>query len=279
MNDFNYKEALNNIKASLFDIYENQEQAIGLEQDPKVREARLNKFIELKDMALLVIEGINYLYDEDLVNQTSVLKNKLENPQIPSEVEESKILNMVQNSNVEDTNEEIEEDTDSIESEDVSEEEQEIEFDIEEENTQEEDIESDELKRYYLTCDMENVNFAYVPQSLYEKIKMYNTDSEDFESETDIENTTDTDEEFDNVEENEVEETDDNLNNLYMKQDTEKPRGIIVRSDQYMKLALSKHRQEGVLQEAREYRIQEVKRKRREEQKRELEKAEVKIDI
>ena len=279
MNDFNYKEALNNIKASLFDIYENQEQAIGLEQDPKVREARLNKFIELKDMALLVIEGINYLYDEDLVNQTSVLKNKLENPQIPSEVEESKILNMVQNSNVEDTNEEIEEDTDSIESEDVSEEEQEIEFDIEEENTQEEDIESDELKRYYLTCDMENVNFAYVPQSLYEKIKMYNTDSEDFESETDIENTTDTDEEFDDVEENEVEETDDNLNNLYMKQDTEKPRGIIVRSDQYMKLALSKHRQEGVLQEAREYRIQEVKRKRREEQKRELEKAEVKIDI
>ena len=230
-------------------------------------------------MALLVIEGINYLYDEDLVNQTSVLKNKLENPQIPSEVEESKILNMVQNSNVEDTNEEIEEDTDSIESEDVSEEEQEIEFDIEEENTQEEDIESDELKRYYLTCDMENVNFAYVPQSLYEKIKMYNTDSEDFESETDIENTTDTDEEFDDVEENEVEETDDNLNNLYMKQDTEKPRGIIVRSDQYMKLALSKHRQEGVLQEAREYRIQEVKRKRREEQKRELEKAEVKIDI
>lgn len=279
MNDFNYKEALNNIKASLFDIYENQEQAIGLEQDPKVREARLNKFIELKDMALLVIEGINYLYDEDLVNQTSVLKNKLENPQIPSEVEESKILNMVQNSNVEDTNEEIEEDTDSIESEDVSEEEQEIEFDIEEENTQEEDIESDELKKYYLTCDMENVNFAYVPQSLYEKIKMYNTDSEDFESETDIENPTDTDEEFDNVEENEVEETDDNLNNLYMKQDTEKPRGIIVRSDQYMKLALSKHRQEGVLQEAREYRIQEVKRKRREEQKRELEKAEVKIDI
>ncbi|MBO5414409.1 MAG: hypothetical protein J6A17_02150 [Bacilli bacterium] len=279
MNDFNYKEALNNIKASLFDIYENQEQAIGLEQDPKVREARLNKFIELKDMALLVIEGINYLYDEDLVNQTSVLKNKLENPQIPSEVEESKILNMVQNSNVEDNNEEIEEDTDSIESEDVSEEEQEIEFDIEEENTQEEDFESDELKRYYLTCDMENVNFAYVPQSLYEKIKMYNTDSEDFESETDIENTTDTDEEFDNVEENEVEETDDNLNNLYMKQDTEKPRGIIVRSDQYMKLALSKHRQEGVLQEAREYRIQEVKRKRREEQKRELEKAEVKIDI
>lgn len=279
MNDFNYKEALNNIKASLFDIYENQEQAIGLEQDPKVREARLNKFIELKDMALLVIEGINYLYDEDLVNQTSVLKNKLENPQIPSEVEESKILNMVQNNNVEDTNEEIEEDTDSIESEDVSEEEQEIEFDIEEENTQEEDIESDELKRYYLTCDMENVNFAYVPQSLYEKIKMYNTDSEDFESETDIENTTDTDEEFDDVEENEVEETDDNLNNLYMKQDTEKPRGIIVRSDQYMKLALSKHRQEGVLQEAREYRIQEVKRKRREEQKRELEKAEVKIDI
>ena len=80
-------------------------------------------------------------------------------------------------------------------------------------------------------------------------------------------------------EKDEMESEEESENIRYMKQDNEKPRGIIVRSDQYMKLALSKHRQEGVLKEARKYRMEEVKRKRKEEQKRELEKAEVKIDI
>jgi len=46
-----------------------------------------------------------------------------------------------------------------------------------------------------------------------------------------------------------------------------------------MKLALSKHRQEGVLKEAKVYRIETVKRKRQEQQKIELEKAKVHLDI
>ena len=47
-NIFDYKSSLNGIKANLFDIYENQEQIIGLEQDESKRNEHLNKFIEMK---------------------------------------------------------------------------------------------------------------------------------------------------------------------------------------------------------------------------------------
>lgn len=301
MNEFNYKDSLNGIKASLFDIYEDQEQEIGLEQNPEKRHARLNKFIEVKDIALTLIEAIQYLYEEK-ENNTTIVKNKLENPKIPDKKEESKILDMVENSNTEN----IEEDSnissdfneEEISQEDVDEnyeEDEEITFENQEdekisensdeqeendENTDDidnqEEINYDEensvqLKKYYLDCDIKDVNFAYVPQSLYEKIKNFSPTSL---SEEGIEDDNSMTEENDEMESEEEAE-----NTRYIKQDSEKPRGIIVRSDQYMKLALSKHRQEGVLQEARKYRVEEVKRRRKEEQKRELEKAEVKIDI
>lgn len=301
MNEFNYKDSLNGIKASLFDIYEDQEQEIGLEQNPEKRQARLNKFIEVKDIALTLIEAIQYLYEEKEMH-TSIVKNKLENPKIPVETEESKILNMVENSNTSD----MEEDSDipsgfneeKITQEDIdesSEEDEEISFENDEDedipdnseekeendeitedvNIQEEinyDEENiDQLKKYYLDCDIKDVNFAYVPQSLYEKIKNFSSASLSEEGMEDDSSMPEENEEMESEEESE--------NTRYIKQDSEKPRGIIVRSDQYMKLALSKHRQEGVLKEARKYRMEEVKRKRKEEQKRELEKAEVKIDI
>lgn len=273
MNEFNYKDSLNGIKASLFDIYEDQEQEIGLEQNPEKRHARLNKFIEVKDIALTLIEAIHYLYEEK-EEQTSIVKNKLENPKIPIETEESKILDMVENSNIEDIEEE---DGDSNIPSDFNEEEIEQEdTEISEDSGDEEDISSaeeifDQFKKYYLDCDIKDVNFAYVPQSLYEKIRNFHSDSLSAKS---IEDDNSMPEETGEMESEEKSE-----NIRYIKQDSEKPRGIIVRSDQYMKLALSKYRQEGVLKEARKYRIEEVKRKRKEEQKRELEKAEVKIDI
>ena len=261
MNDFNYKDSLNGIKASLFDIYENQEEQIGLEQNPEKRNARLNKFIEVKDIALLLIEGINYLYD-DIEDQT-IIKEKLENPKMPLETEESKILNLVENSNIEEIKEK------GIEKENI--EEQETIKDETEFNEEETTDENEDIKKYYLNCDVNNVNFAYVPQSLYEKIKNHKSD---LEKENDSE---DLEEDEENIEIEE--EQDEEKSQSFIKQDTEKPRGIIVRSDQYMKLALSKHRQEGVLEEAKNYRVEEVKRKRREKQKKELEKAEVKINI
>lgn len=255
MSEFNYKDSLNGLKASLFDIYEDQEQKIGIEQNPEKRNARLNKFIEVKDIALMLIEGINYLYD-DTQDQTSTLKEKLENPKIPSEVEESKILNMVENSNIEGAKKD---DIDSDEQDNFNEDEIEID---DQDIFEKEDLNSKELKRYYLDCDMKDVNFAYVPPSLYEKVKSNQS--------LDIEN---------KIIEKEIEEKQNSKGQRFMKQDSEKSKGIIVRSDQYMKLALSKHRQEGVLKEAKKYRIEEVKRKRKENQKKELEKAEVKINI
>ena len=44
-------------------------------------------------------------------------------------------------------------------------------------------------------------------------------------------------------------------NNKFYKQDELDTKGIIVRSDQFMKLSLSKKRQEGILMEAKQYRI------------------------
>ena len=50
-NMFDYRKSLNGIKANLFDIYENQEQIIGLEENENIRNQRLNKFVQIKDLA------------------------------------------------------------------------------------------------------------------------------------------------------------------------------------------------------------------------------------
>ncbi|MDO5003012.1 MAG: hypothetical protein Q4E39_02140 [bacterium] len=73
---FDYKNALNGIKANLFDIYENQEQIIGLEENEKIRNQRLNKFIEIKDIALMLLEEIESLYINN-INQENLNINKI----------------------------------------------------------------------------------------------------------------------------------------------------------------------------------------------------------
>ncbi len=239
--NFNYKESINGIKSSLFDIYENQEIEIGLEQNPKKKNDRLNKFIEIKDLALLLIEGIEDLYN---VETNSYQEKKLTNPEIPEETAESKILNLVENSQ-----------NQSIKEEEIS-----------QINTKEQaNDEVTSFQKYYLNCDMKDVNFAYVPKKLYEKIKNHK----------ELVSTDDDTKEL--VQENQDQKTLNNIN--FYKEDKEKPRGIIVRNDQYMKLALSKRRQEGVVQEARKFHKEELNKQRKENQKKELEKAVVKFDI
>ena len=169
------------------------------------------------------------------------------------------------------------------------------------ENNSDDPDDTQNLEKYYLNCDKKRVNFAYVPVKLFDKLKangvltrdndnqLQLSDTSDDDSNLDLESSA-LDEDFNEEEINDVESSFnqndeekedalDDFNSKIIKVDEEKPRGIIVRSDQYMKLALSRHRQEGVLKEARLYRINEVKRKRRENQKIELEKAKVDIDI
>lgn len=273
---FDYKNSLNGIKANLFDIYENQEQMVGLEKNEIKRNKRLNKFIEIKDLALMLLEEIESLYITDADEENSDML-KLENPKIPEVEEKSKILDLVQNNDS---------------------------------NNKEADTSNDEknldkkenIERYYLDCDKKRINFAYVPVKLFNKLKENgslivndNLDLEDKKiNSLEIDNSKIESNEFNedesfkdtDIEENSnLEETlpDDNKDMIdysrINKVDKEKPKGIIVRSDQYMKLALSRHRQEGVIKEAKIYRINEAKKKQIQDQKLELEKAKVDINI
>lgn len=290
-NIFDYKNSLNGIKANLFDIYENQEQVIGLEQDENKRNERLNKFIEMKDIALMLLDEIEFLYTSDGKDEDLDIV-KLNNPKIPELEEESKILNLVKNK-----------ESDSIKEDESAE-------------TNEEDSENEMkiadttpiLDKYYLECDKKRVNFAYVPVKLFDKLKANGILTRDNNNQLQLQNTPDDesgvdddeessviDEDFNEEEINDIEsssgqnEEEDNdvendnilegFNSKVIKEDEGKPRGIIVRSDQYMKLALSKHRQEGVLKEAKIYRINEVRKKQKENQKKELEKAKIDINI
>ena len=255
-NNFNLKESLNGIKANLFDIYENQEQIIGSEEDADKRNLRLNNFIEVKDMALMLIEAIESLY-----TGTDYSIRELKNPELPTTTEESQILNLVEMDENDSIKEEENYQDNSSEVEETNKE------DVFEEDSTEDNDELNQDK-YYLNCDFSKVNFAYVPESIYEKIKNHNSFA---------------DEEFEEDEESEAEdinvETENTDDLYYHKEDSDKPRGIIVRNDQYMKLALSKHRQESVIKEAKQFRVEEVKKKRVETQKKELEKAKLNFDI
>ena len=90
----------------------------------------------------------------------------------------------------------------------------------EEESTKESTPESNENK-YYLDEASSAPNFAYVPERILERLKQRRA----------------------------------NKKNEFYKQDSLETKGIIVRPDQFMKLSLSKNRQEGVLREAKQYRI------------------------
>ena len=300
---FDYKDSLTDIKASLFDIYEDQERVIG-SIDPDLRDKHVSEFIEVKDLALSLLEKIQKLYDNSLVpvkdnneevqvNNEDVKNNILEDNQVSNDETDDEESNQDNNDTEEDsiqTNDEVEtsdeavqdnntdedntqtddddetsdesslddsgddqdtEDSDSEESEDSdNDSNSDISFDNEEDNS----------NKYYLLCDEDKLHFAYVSEKLFNKIKSYHvSDTEPLEEDT-------------------VSDVDTFDGSIYKKDDLP-VKGIIVRNDQYMKLALSKHRQEGVLKEAKNYRIETVKRKRQEQQKIELEKAKVHLDI
>ena len=262
--------------------------------NPDLRDKHVSEFIEIKDLALSLLEKIQKLYDNSLVsvkdnnekvvstnvnsvdnmqehdvnnneevNNQDVENNTLEDDQVSSDEEESnQDNNDIDEDNIQ-TNDEVEtpdesslddssddqgrENSDTEESEDSD---SEISFDNGEDNS----------NKYYLLCDEDKLHFAYVSEKLFNKIKSHHvSDTEPLEEDT-------------------VSDVDNSDGNIYKKDDLP-VKGIIVRNDQYMKLALSKHRQEGVLKEAKNYRIETVKRKRQEQQKIELEKAKVHLDI
>ena len=266
---FDYKDSLTDIKASLFDIYEDQERVIG-SINPDLRDKHVSEFIEIKDLALSLLEKIQKLYDNSLVsvkdnnekvvstnvnsvdnmqehdvnnneevNNQDVENNTLEDDQVSSDEEESnQDNNDIDEDNIQ-TNDEVEtpdesslddssddqgrENSDTEESEDSD---SEISFDNGEDNS----------NKYYLLCDEDKLHFAYVSEKLFNKIKSHHvSDTEPLEEDT-------------------VSDVDTSDGNIYKKDDLP-VKGIIVRNDQYMKLALSKHRLDGVLKEAKNYRI------------------------
>ena len=337
---FDYKDSLTDIKASLFDIYEDQERVIG-SINPDLRDKHVSEFIEIKDLALSLLEKIQKLYDNSLVsvkdnnekvvstnvnsvdnmqehdvdnngevNNQDVENNTLEDDQVSNDEKDEEELNQDNNDIDEDnirTTDEVEtsdessldnsSDDESVQdnsdtgddntqtddddetpgesslddsSYDQDTEEVEEKSDLEESKDDDNDSDSDSeisfdnaednSNRYYLLCDEDKLHFAYVSEKLFNKIKSYHvSDTEPLEEDT-------------------VSDVDTSDGNIYKKDDLP-VKGIIVRNDQYMKLALSKHRQEGVLKEAKNYRIETVKRKRQEQQKIELEKAKVHLDI
>ena len=324
---FDYKDSLTDIKASLFDIYEDQERVIG-SINPDLRDKHVSEFIEIKDLALSLLEKIQKLYDNSLVsvkdnnekvvstnvnsvdnmqehdvnnneevNNQDVENNTLEDDQVSSDEEESNQNNNdIDEDNIQ-TNDEVETSDESSLDDSSDDESVQNNSDIDEDNIQtndevetpdesslddssddqgrensdteeSEDSDSeisfdngeDNSNKYYLLCDEDKLHFAYVSEKLFNKIKSHHvSDTEPLEEDT-------------------VSDVDTSDGNIYKKDDLP-VKGIIVRNDQYMKLALSKHRQEGVLKEAKNYRIETVKRKRQEQQKIELEKAKVHLDI
>lgn len=292
--EFDYKESLTDIKASLFDIYEDQEKKIG-DLDDSIREQHVNDFIEVKDLALILLEKIQKLYypsintEED--EEDSSLESEVESDDSSFEkesLEEGADSSSVQDGNLDDNileenpisleNHSNEGDTSFIsDSDEVIEEVPDENDSIEERSIEfSEGDHSNEVLKYYLTCDEAKLNFAYVPEKLFEKLKNNKKEEDDISFQ-----------ENDSLEE-EPSDSEDEINSQFSleiddskiyKQDELPAKGIIVRNDQYMKLALSKHRQEGVLKEAKSYRIEAVRKKRQEEQKIALEKAKVHLDI
>lgn len=310
--NFDYDKALNSIKATLFDIYEAQERLVGSIEDDGKRQTQINKYIKMKDTAINLIEDVENLTNDQIVrnvvneqeqtkNEENVdsepklveinlnsktdelLKESDNQPVDEVPVEESveeidkEATNDEPNTNIdtdtdtfeEDTTEQINSNTETIENDDNSvelpkEEKQEIsnesddsqEEQIEEEKQSEnEEVKEEAISKFYL--DDRNgtkPNFAFVPKELYSVIKKNGI----FELNL-----------------NAKEEINDAKDDRIHKTDENKPKGIIVRNDQFMKLALSKRRQEGVLADAKIFRVEQAKASR----KKMLEEEEKKLDI
>ena len=313
--NFDYDKALNSIKATLFDIYEAQERLVGSIEDDGKRQTQINKYIKMKNTAINLIKDVENLTNDqkvrNVVNEQEQTKNeenvdsepKLVEINLDSKtdellkdsdntksvdevpVEESveeidkEATNDEPNTNIdtdtdnatfeEDTTEQTSSNTETIENDDNSvelpkEEKQEIsnesddsqEEQIEEEKQSEnEDVKEESVNKFYL--DDRNgtkPNFAFVPKELYSIIKKNGI----------FELNSNKKEEINDVKDDRIHKTDEN-----------KPKGIIVRNDQFMKLALSKRRQEGVLADAKIFRVEQAKASR----KKMLEEEEKKLDI
>lgn len=216
--NFDYLNAVEKIKSALYDIYESQEVMIGEEQDETLRNKRVEKYIETKDLAIKLIENIESLY----LNKNTSKENKdlVENDakvvQVTKQDELLKTSNQIENIDLEENEKEIEDAKIVISEDDIS----------------DENIDKTDLPKFYLDYrNGDKPNFAFVPESIYTKLKSNGT----------------------------LETID---NRIYKQDDLEK-RGIIVRADQFMKLSLSKDRQEGVLKEAKYFRIEQARKSRK----------------
>lgn len=313
--NFDYDKALNSIKATLFDIYEAQERLVGSIEDDEKRQTQINKYIKMKNTAINLIKDVENLTNDQIVrnvvneqeqtkneenvdsepklveinldSKTDELLKESDNTKSVDEVpvEESveeidkEATNDEPNTNIdtdtdnatfeEDTTEQTSSNTETIENDDNNvelpkEEKQEIsnesddsqEEQIEEEKQSEnEDVKEESVNKFYL--DDRNgtkPNFAFVPKELYSIIKKNGI----------FELNSNKKEEINDVKDDRIHKTDEN-----------KPKGIIVRNDQFMKLALSKRRQEGVLADAKIFRVEQAKASR----KKMLEEEEKKLDI
>lgn len=306
--NYDYKESLNNIKANLFDIYEDQERIVGLISNDNDRNKQVEDYIKVKDLALKLVNNISDLYERKsktvIDEQSSNLNNASEqvrdvsaSKEYDNEKAEDVTDNLLKEVDNDYSKKEISTDVDEV-NEDDEEESNSVSEDEPLIKMKNIDNTNDEVEKYYLDCDKKKLNFAYVPVELFDIIKNHTNEldeeADDSDKETDDEDSFNEEIEFSNDNSNDIDmevsddtaqdaESDEidesiDINKLY-KKDAENAKGIIVRGDQYMKLALSKHRQEGVLEEAKAYRIDTVKRIQREKQKEELKKAEVHIDI
>lgn len=309
--NFDYDKALNSIKATLFDIYEAQERLVGSIEDDEKRQIQINKYIKMKDTAINLIEDVENLTNDQIVrnavNEQEQTKNEenvdsepklveinldsktaepIEESDNTKSVDEVPVEESVEEIDKEATNDEINSDTfqedipeqtssnpEDIENDDnsveltteetkeVSNESDDSQEDIKEEQIEDEkqsgneEVKKETVSKFYL--DDRNgtkPNFAFVPKELYSVIKKNGI----------FELNSNTKEEINDVKDDRIHKTDEN-----------KPKGIIVRNDQFMKLALSKRRQEGVLADAKIFRIEQAKASR----KKLLKEEEKKLDI
>lgn len=264
--DFNYEDALHLIKASLFDICEDQERVIGSTEEEK-RQIQIEKYIKMKDTAIHLIEDIYDLYPKNK-SQEKANNNKERSQNFDEKVKVVELPPLEKDLEVEKKfaeqeslqKDQIEEGTNiPLEGEDhkvplKEKEENNINNDeLEKEETLKNESSTESEKFFLDDRNGTKPNFAYVPPSLFKVIKKNGTCVLTHHN---------------SLKEEKL---------LFYKIDSEKPRGIIVREDQFMKLSLSKHRQEGVLKEAKIYRIEEAKKSREQRLKEEKEQWNAKV--
>lgn len=183
------------------------------------------------------IDTDNDTFEEDTTEQTGSNTETIENDDNSVELpkEEKPEISNESDDSQEDIKEETEEEKQS--------------------ENEDEDVKKESVNKFYL--DDRNgtkPNFAFVPKELYSIIKKNGI----------FELNSNKKEEINDVKDDRIHKTDEN-----------KPKGIIVRNDQFMKLALSKRRQEGVLADAKIFRVEQAKASR----KKMLEEEEKELDI